>query len=358
MKQEALQLAEGLCSTMMRKYAPEDLPPKHKWHYHQGIFLLGMYKIYELIGNREYMEYIKTYTESVMEENGNIWYECCFDDAMPSILLFPLLEETGNSKFKMVLDQCAAWIPEYFKTPLGSFWHKFKIPHQVWLDGYYMAQPLCVKYAATFGGHDEFYKMAYDQLKLMKRGAYDAETGLWHHAFDESRKADWADKVTGSSPEFWGRAFGWIGAALVDILDYMPEDCVYRDYFVENLKEYVETVIRWQDEKTGLWYQVLNKGNQEGNWVETSCSCLFIYTVCKGIRMGWIQPEYLEQMKKAFCGLQAYITKEGEDILVSNICIGTGVGDYQHYINRPTTVNDLHGAGAFLHAMAEISKVL
>ena len=358
MKDEALKLAVGLCSTMMKRYNPEDLPPKHRWHYHQGIFLLGMYKVYELTKNKEYIEYIKTYAESVMEDNGNIWYECVFDDAMPSILLFKLLEHTGDPKFKVVLDQCANWIPEYFKTPTGSFWHKYKLPHQVWLDGYYMAQPLCVKYASEFGGHDEFYKMAYEQLKLMKRYTKDEETGLWYHAYDESKKAVWADEITGRAPEFWGRAFGWIGAALVDILDYMPLDCLYREYFIDNLKEYVETVIRWQDEKSGLWYQVLNKGDVEGNWVETSCSCLFMYTVCKGIRMGFINPEYRENMKKAFSGLKEYVSEDNGEVLVSNICIGTGVGDYNHYINRPTTVNDLHGSGAFLHAMTELSKIL
>lgn len=358
MHEKALKLAEGLCKTMMRRYKPEDLPPKHRWHYHQGIFLLGMYKIYKITGDEAYFDYIRTYVESVMEENGNIWYECAFDDAMPSILLFPLLERTGNPKFKTVLDQCANWIPEYFKTPTGSFWHKFTTPYQVWLDGYYMAQPLCVKYAATFGGHDEFYKMAYEQLKLMKRATLDAETGLWCHAYDESRKANWADKKTGRSPEFWGRAFGWIGAALVDILDYMPQDCLYREFFIENLKEYAETVIRWQDKKSGLWFQVLDKGDKEGNWLETSCSCLFIYAVCKGVRMGWINAGYLEPMKRAFAGLKNDITIDDESVYVNHICIGTGVGDYTHYTHRPTTVNDLHGSGAFLHAISELAKVL
>ena len=277
---------------------------------------------------------------------------------MPSIILFPLLERTGNPKYRVVLDQCASWIPEYFKTQSGSFWHKFKVPYQVWLDGYYMAQPLCVKYAAFFGGHDEFYKMAYDQLVLMKKGAKDYMTGLWYHAYDESRKACWADKNTGRSPEFWGRAFGWIGAALVDIIDYMPDGSEYIDFFSENLKEYAETVIRWQDKNTGLWFQVLNKGDREDNWVETSCSCLFIYTLCKGIRMGYLKEEYLENVNSALCGLEEYVTEDKAGVYVNNICIGTGVGNYAHYINRPVTVNDLHGSGAYLLAATEAYKLL
>jgi unsaturated rhamnogalacturonyl hydrolase len=115
-------------------------------------------------------------------------YNCEFDDAMPCILLFPFYEETKDKKYKITLDECASWIPKYFKTPSGGFWHKYCTPDQMWLDGFYMAQPLCVKYASVFGGHDEFYKMAYTQLKLMKKYTKDNKSGLWYHAYDESKK--------------------------------------------------------------------------------------------------------------------------------------------------------------------------
>jgi len=357
MQNEALSLAKKLCSTMMEKFQPEDLPPKGSWHYHQGVFLLGMYKIYEITKDVKYYNYIKAYVDSKINHANRISYNCTFDDAMPSILLFPLYKENNDVKYKVTLDECAMWIPKYFKTPSGGFWHKFTTSNQMWLDGFYMAQPLCVKYASEFGGHDEFYEMAYTQLKLMKKSTRDEKTGLWYHAYDESRKAPWCDKETGKSPEFWGRAFGWIGCALVDIIEYMPESCNYKDYFIETLKEYVEAVISVQDKNSGIWYQVLDKGYDSQNWLETSCSCLFTYTILKGIRMGYVDNKYLKNAYAAFEGIKKQLTFEDDKVLINNICIGTPVGDYQHYINRPRTVNDLHGAGAFLLAMSEICKL-
>lgn len=359
MRNEALNLAQKLCSTMMNTYKATELPPGGHWHYHQGIFLWGMYKIYEITKDEKYFDYIKEYVDhNVNQKTGEIRYECSFDDAMTSILLFPIYERTGDAKYRVTLDHCAKWIPKFFKTPSGGFWHKFIRVDQMWLDGFYMAQPLCTKYASTFNTNSEFYKMAYDQLRLMRQFTRDEKTGLWYHAYDESRAAAWCDKETGKSPEFWGRAFGWIGAALVDILDYMPEDCEYRDYFLEVLDDYLKTVVKYQDKETGLWYQVLDKGDDDRNWPETSCSCLFVYTICKAMRMKLTSIDYTDCAKLAFEGIKSQLTVTDSDVIIKNICIGTGVGDYEHYINRPRTENDLHGSGAFLHAMAELAKVL
>lgn len=46
------------------------------------------------------------------------------------------------------------------------------------------------------------------------------------------------------------------------------------------------------------------------------------------------------------------------DLIVGHVCIGTGVGDYEFYINRPVCNNDLHGLGAFLYIATEYSKAL
>lgn len=354
----AISLAEKLCNTMMNTFQPEDLPPKGEWHYHQGVFLLGMKKIYEITGNQKYYDYIKRYVDSKVHDDGKIWYHCNFDDAMPSILLFDIYEKTKEEKYRVTLDHCAKWIPLFFKTKEGGFWHKFNYPYQMWLDGFYMAQTLCVKYSSYFGTNDEFYKMAYEQLQLMKKYTKDEKTGLWYHAYDESREACWADKTTGHSPEFWGRAYGWIGAALVDILEYMPDNIPFRDFFKKTLEEFVSSITCFQDEKTGLWFQVLDKGENKENWTETSCSCLFLYTISKAIRCGYISKDYYKFSEKAYEGLYEKIEESGESIILKDICVGTGVGDYEHYINRPRCENDLHGAGTFLQALAEYSKLL
>lgn len=300
---------------------------------------------------------LRAYVDNNVDENGHIEYVRNFDDAMAGVLLYRIYEETGEEKYKKPLDEFIGWIPNYFRTPSGGFWHKEHCTDQMWLDGLYMAQPLCTRYARVFGGRDDLYEMAYEQFSLMKKFTIDEKTGLWYHAYDESRKAPWADPVTGKSPEFWGRAMGWIGGALLDILEYLPEDNKHRDFFIDTLRDYVEAFIKVQDEKTGLWYQVLDKGYKPDNWIETSCSTLFMYTLAKGMRLGFLDKKYVANLQKAYDGLFNQLSMDEEGNLhINDICIGTGVGDYTHYIERPRTVNDLHGAGAFLLGVTEAAE--
>ena len=91
----------------------------------------------------------------------------------------------------------------------------------------------------------------------------DAKTGLLYHGWDESKEQRWADKKTGLSPEFWGRAMGWYMMALVDTLDYYPADDAGRKQLLAILGEEAAALVRVQDAKTGLWYEVLDKGSSE-----------------------------------------------------------------------------------------------
>lgn len=351
-----ISLAEKFCETMMATFTPQTLHPTGGWTYHQGIFLLGMEKIFLKTGKQKYADYIKAYVDNNVDENGHIECRQSFDDAMAGVLLYRIYAETGEEKYKKALDNFISWIPGWHKTPSGGFWHKLIRPNQMWLDGLFMAQPLCTRYARTFGGRTDLYDMAYTQFSLMRKYTLDEKTHLWHHAYDESREIDWCDKVTGKSPHFWGRAMGWVGAALLDVLEYMPEDYEHRQFFIDTLVDYVEAVVRVQDEETGLWFQVLDRGDDPNNWIETSCSCLFMYTLAKGMRMGLLDAKYVENLQKAYDGLFRQLTTDDEGkIYINDICIGTGVGDYQFYLNRPRVVNDLHGGGAFLLALSEAS---
>lgn len=121
------------------------------------------------------------------------------------------------------------------------------------------------------------------------------------------------------------------------------------------MRELLQTVCNYQSDQ-GRWYQVVDKGGQEGNWLETSCSCLFVAAICKAAGKGILPESYLEQARKGFEGVIDSLGWNGEDLLVGNVCIGTGVGDYKHYCDRPTSVNDLHGVGAFLIMCTEMQK--
>ena len=346
----ALDYAKMGADTLIRKFPVSELPPKNRFHYHQGVFLSGMERIYLLSGDRKYYDYIKDWMDYYIDENGKIRFddhERQFDDMQPAIMLFNLFKETKDERYKKVLDNFAPIVEMWPKNARGGFWHKYYRPNQMWLDGLYMIGPYSVMYANYFN-KPYFYETIYQQMNLMRRNMTDPNTGLLYHAWDDSKEIDWADKETGLSAEFWGRAIGWYAAAIMDILDYLPAEHPRRREFKSAGLDIINALVRFQDEETGLWFQVVDKGGEAGNWLETSCSCLYTYAIAKAIKKGYLPRFYERHIHSAYEGIIKSVRFEGDDLIVSKVCIGTGVGDYQFYIDRPTVENDLHGMGAFL----------
>ena len=346
----ALDYAKMGADTLIRKFPVSELPPRNRFHYHQGVFLSGMERIYLLSEDRKYYNYIKDWIDYYIDENGKIRFEDDvrqFDDMQPAILLYNLYRETGDERYKKVLDDFAPIVEMWPTNARGGFWHKYSRPNQMWLDTLYMIGPYSVMYAHYYN-NPYLFETIYQQMNLMRRNMTDPKTGLIYHAWDDSAAIDWADKETGLSSEFWGRAIGWYAAAIMDILDYFPARHPRRHEFISAGLDIINALIRFQDEESGLWFQVVDKGGQAGNWHEVSCSCLYTYAIAKAINKGLLHKSYGRYIERAHEGIIKSLRFEGDDLIVSNVCIGTGVGDYQFYINRPTVENDLHGMGAFL----------
>ena len=350
-----LDYARAACDTMMRKYRAEDLPPKGRFHYHQGVFLSGVYETYKQCREEKYFQYMKDWVDSIIDENGEIhtFNKGELDDIQPGILLFPLLERTGDQRYRKALDTLMEVIRNFPRNKDDGFWHKDCFPDQMWLDGLYMAGPICAEYAWRFG-KKEYLDIAVQQALLMREKTEDKKTGLWYHAWDCDKKAEWADKKTGLSPEFWGRSMGWVPIAVLNEMDYMPEDYEKREEMESLVRDLLQALCRYQSEE-GRWYQVVDKGGQPGNWLENSCSCLYVAAICKAVRKGILKDTYLTQAEKGYHAVIRSLDFSGEDLLIGQVCIGTGVGDYRHYCERPVSVNDLHGVGAFLLMCSEAS---
>ena len=127
---------------------------------------------------------------------------------------------------------------------------------------------------------------AADQLLMMSEHMRETKTGLLRHGWDESKQMAWADKQTGLSPEVWARAMGWYAMALVDVLERMPENDPKRAQLRNAAQRTLMAVMRYQDPGSGLWWQVMEKGGQKGNYLEASASCMFVYSIAKAVRMG------------------------------------------------------------------------
>lgn len=354
--QNPLTYAKMACDTLMRKFSAEDLPPKAHFHYHQGVFLSGMEKTYELCKNEKYKNYIDDWVNSLVDENGVIHGFDAeeLDDVQPGILLYRMYDETKSLRYKKALDSLRKVVQEFPTNTEGGFWHKVKNKEQMWLDGLYMAGPFTARYGKVFDDSTCF-DSCYFQAKMMEEKTRDSKTGLWYHAWDSVKEQKWAHPETGRSAEFWGRSIGWVPVALLDELECIPK--THRGYtdLVRMTVQLLEAVESYQD-ISGLWYQVVDKGDKTGNWLEISSSCLFAAAISKAVRMGFLDKKHLMIARKAFEGVIERLEIQGNDVTIGSICVGTGVGDYNHYCKRPTSENDLHGVGAFLLMCTELQQ--
>ena len=358
MKTKALKYGRFACDTMMKRFPDAQLPPKGGFHYHAGVSLSGMYNIYSVCKDEKYLSYIKKWVDSIIIEDGIIqsFAKGSLDDYMAGILLFPLYERFHEEKYMTALRLFKGIIRNWLVNEKGGFWHKEYFPYQMWLDGLYMAGPLQMMFAEYFG-EEYFYDNAVKQALLMYENMQDKKTGLLFHAWDDSKEVEWADKETGLSSEVWGRAIGWYVVATLDILELLPENHPQREKLISVEREMLSRISTYQDSESGMWYQVVGKEKEAGNWLETSCSCLFTYAMAKAVRMGILDEKYMECVERGFEGVISHsVTEKDGKFNLSGVCIGTGVGDFEYYINRPTTENDLHGMGAFVLMCAELAR--
>ena len=205
---------------------------------------------------------------------------------------------------------------------------------------------------------------SYRQFMNIQKHMKDPKTGLYYHGYDESRQMYWANPETGCSPNFWLRAMGWFLVAMVDVLERMDEQ-MYYEYraIMAMLKDAVEAMIRFQDDQTGRFWQVIDKAGVPGNYLETSGSALFAYAVLKAVRLGYLPKRFAAYGEKAFfgtCDRYLGVSAEGK-LQLSGICLVAGLGGVSHrdgsleyYFSEPVVENDAKGVGPLLLAYTEM----
>ncbi|UFT98754.1 glycoside hydrolase family 88 protein [Radiobacillus kanasensis] len=354
-----LDWAKAACDSLMNAYTPDQLPPANRWHYHQGVFLVSMLQLREKVKQDKYLSYVKEYVDHLVDENGNFLFNREELDAIQAgLLLFTLDEEFEDARYRKAATKLRKMFPTLNQTSDGGYWHKDKYPYQMWLDGLYMGGVFAMNYGKKYG-EPQLLNMVLEQERLMRKHTRDDKTGLFYHAWDEKRVQPWADPKTGKSPEFWGRAIGWYGITFNEILSFLPADHSSRSELTKALQDLVNGFIPFQDRDTGMWYQVVDKTDDIENWFETSCTSLFVYTIARAIREGHIDPSYSEYAIKGYKGLLKRMEFDQNGLFqMPDICIGTGVGNYEHYLKRPTSTNDLHGVGSFVLASIEMQELL
>ena len=365
----SVRTANSIMERLPRLY--EDRGYNGKWSYDYGVILKGFEKVWRQTGDQNYFQYIKDNMDYFIQEDGSILgyhlEEFNIDHINNGKLLFVLYRETGEEKYKKACDLLRKQLEKHPRTSEGVFWHKQIYPYQIWLDGLYMGSPFYAEYQTTFVNGEGLEDIIL-QFKLSYQHLLDQETGLLFHAWDEKRVQPWADKVTGLSQNFWGRSIGWYLLAVVDTLEILPESTLGRDFLIQILEKTLQVLSKYQDEMSGVWFQVTDKGQKKGNYLEASCSSMYVCAMAKGIRLGVLDRKAWEaQLKKSHQGLlDEFILLTKEDwVNLNKTCQVAGLGgadnrdgSYTYYISEPIICNDQKGLGVFLQALAEFEEVM
>ena len=349
-----------------------DFVDKPRWSYTNGLVLSACIKVYEQTNNQKYYDYIYAYANELIDSTGTIKTYKLSNQNLDMIksgdVLLYLYPKTKEERFLKAIETLNSQMETQPKTSDGGYWHKQVYPYQMWLDGLYMAEPFHTRYAKEYLNDAKKTQKIYDdvvlQFDLIQKHSSDEKSGLLYHGWDESKEQKWANKETGNSPHFWSRAMGWYGMAMVDVLDFLPENHPGRSKIISYLNTFAEAVTKVQHE-SGLWYQVLDQGDREGNYLEASGTAMFTYAFAKGVRKGYLPETYSVIANKAYSGIIKNLISIEENGVVNlnQVCGVAGLGgnpyrdgSFEYYVNEIIRPNDPKGIGPFILASLELNK--
>lgn len=341
-------LSVAMVESTMRAYP--SAPSLGKWGYIPALYLYGEFLVYERTRDPRYLAYIRSWADAHVDSQGNIDNGInALDYMLPGNLMLALYRETGDPRYKIAAHTIRARLDTYPRTEDGGLWHATSRQHQLWLDGMYMSMPFLVRYGEMFGDQKYANAEASKQLLIYARHLNDPRTGLLFHAYDESGAQSWAEPDTHHSSVFWARSIGWYGMALIEVLEAMPKTQPDRPKLIALVRQLVRAYAKYQDPKTGLWYNVVDQHKLPGNWEETSASSMYVYTISMAVQRGYVSRRYDKTACKGYHGVLSQLSVDTKGNLhIANVCEGTNVGTLDYYLERPHPLDDLHGLGAFL----------
>lgn len=342
-----------------------------KWNYAPAFLVHAVAQVGVRTGEHKYVDYARRYMTGFVDHRGVIvtpTYDPAtfkLDDVAPARVSLLLHRQTRDAKWLAAAHALADQLRRQPRTSDGGFWHKQIYPQQMWLDGIFMACPFMAEYSAIDG--TPWQDEAVRQIVTIAQHAHDAKTGLYYHGWDESHAQRWADPSTGRSPCLWARAVGWYAMGIVDTLESLPPEHPRRAELVDILRGLADAIARVQDPQTGLWFQILDQGGREGNYLESSASCMFVYALAKGVRLGHIEPRYSDVARRGYNGILArFVETDAHTGLVSlkDTCRVAGLGgqpyrdgSYAYYVSEPRVANDPKGLAPFILASLEIEQM-
>ena len=365
----------------------------NKWNYIDGCMISAILNLYDYTKEQRYLDFADAFVDWFVQEDGQILTydpeEKNLDNVNTASNLFTLYALTGKEKYRRAIDTVRHQLDIMPRTKEGNFWHKDIYPYQVWLDGLYMAQPFYMRYETQFNkmrGCEDSFRQFVNVERIMR----DPESGLYYHAYDESRQMFWADPETGLSENFWLRAIGWFITALVETAEAIDESLYYEYRYLQKiLKDLAEALLKVQD-RSGMFWQVVNRpdlscsedglcsardsfcedhtraaGDVKGNYLETSGTALIAYALLKAVRLGYLPERFAAAGERAFNGItHNYLIENPDGTLgLGGICLVGGLGgkaqrdgSVSYYFNEPVVQNEAKGTAPFILAYTELLR--
>lgn len=357
-----------------RRFGPQVLPFlrhylggwdffKPSWNYEDGCIFKGCLDLADATGRSEFSDFVHDKVAARVDEEGAITgfdpAEYNIDNVKPAKVFFPLYDRTGEERFRRAIETQIDQLRTHPRTQSGNYWHKQIYPWQVWLDGLYMAQPLVTAQAVATGDRAAWEDVVHQFIQVRDH-LRDPRTGLYYHGWDESRQERWADPQTGLSACFWGRAMGWFMMAMVDCIELAaPFDGPGRAALIAMFQDTAIALMAVRSAR-GLWWQVLDRGGDEGNYEETSASLMIAYSLMAGCRLGLLPADHGRAGEAA---LRTVIRDFLTETELGGICGVAGLGNdpyrdgsYDYYLSEPVVPNDPKGVGALMMALAEAMR--
>lgn len=392
-------------------------PTQFKWSYINGCMISAVMDMYDITGESKYLDFANTYmghfigtsnnsTTGYINSKASFKYKnYTLDDLNSGKALIELITAgaSNSSKFRNAVKQTLytdilQYIIKNQKTAENSLWHKKSYPYQVWLDGIYMETPFWLEYELDIANSKSSFMTAADHVTHQIENVYnkmrDPATGLYYHGYDAQADINsksynpgsaqsWAAKDKGHSAGFWLRGTGWYAMALVDDIELMTRaeekfgiDLTdKKDYFTKVYTELMNSLLNYQDADSRLWYQVIDKGGKEYNYIETSGSAAISYALMKGFNMGIADKRFYDKGLEVFNSLcdNKVVYKDSSSVKVIDICQTGGLGgtsgsatigpkhnardgSYEYYVSEKKVDDDAKGTAPMIFAYCEILK--
>ena len=335
------------------------------WNYIDGCMLTALLELNKITGEQRYFDFVESFVDYYVFEDGTLrgYSKDKFnlDDINEGRVLFELYPKTGKVKYQKAIDLLKSQLDEQPRTNTGNFWHKLIYPNQIWLDGLYMAQVFSALWHAN---SDKDFSDVVMQISNVHKLMFNQQKGLYYHCMDCSKQAFWCDKQTGLSPNFWLRSIGWYLVAMADILQIVPKDVAEKIAPVFN--DAISGIANYVNPQNNMLYQVVDCPEREGNYAETSGSCMVAYAMLKGARLGVIPQKYAELGKSIFDGVcGTYLRCNDGQLNLGGICLVAGLGPennrrrdgtFEYYISEPIVENDAKGVAPFVLCYTEVLR--